>query len=97
MPSISAAARKKFSRKDIDKLQEAVKSYGAKGSGMDEGHLKGRHLSYHKFFDEEHTAAILERMEASAGDLILFAADKKVVYDSRIPEKRYCRKTGAFR
>ena len=36
-----------------------------------------------KFFDEAHLTAILQRLEASEGDLILFAADRrKVVYDT---------------
>ena len=80
--NISGGAEK-FSRKDIDKLQETVKSYGAKGLAWMKVTEEGVTSPIAKFFDEEHTAAILERMEASAGDMILFAADKKkVVYDS---------------
>ena len=36
-----------------------------------------------KFFTEDEIKAILDRMDAKAGDLILFVADKnKVVYDA---------------
>ncbi len=73
----------KFSRKEIDKLQEAIKSYGAKGLAWMKVTEEGVTSPIAKFFDEERTAAILERMEAASGDLILFVADKKkVVWDS---------------
>jgi len=72
-----------FSRKDIDKLQESIKSYGAKGLAWMKVTEEGVTSPIAKFFDEEKTAAILEKMEAKAGDLILFVADKaSVVYDS---------------
>ena len=73
----------KFSRKEIDKLQEAIKSYGAKGLAWMKVTEEGVTSPIAKFFDEERKAAILERMEAAPGDLILFVADKKkVVWDS---------------
>lgn len=73
----------KFSRKEIDKLQEAVKSYGAKGLAWMKVTEEGVTSPISKFFDEETTQAILGRMEAQPGDLLLFAADKKkVVWDS---------------
>lgn len=72
-----------FSRKEIDKLQESIKAYGAKGLAWMKVTEEGVTSPIAKFFDEAHTQAILDRMEASAGDLILFVADKKkVVYDS---------------
>ena len=73
----------KFSRKDIDKLQEAIKSYGAKGLAWMKVTEDGVTSPVAKFFNEEKTAQILERMSAKAGDLILIVADKaKVVFDS---------------
>ncbi len=73
----------KFSRKEIDKLQEAIKSYGAKGLAWMKITADGVTSPIAKFFDEEKTAAILERMNASEGDLLLFVADKKnIVWDS---------------
>lgn len=72
-----------FSRKEIDKLQEAIKTYGAKGLAWMKITAEGVTSPIAKFFDESHTQAILSRMEAAEGDLLLFAADrKKIVYDS---------------
>ncbi len=73
----------KFSRKDIDKLTEQTKHYGAKGLvwiRVEEGEIKS---SVNKFFDQEQLRRIADVFDASAGDLILIAADrKKVVFDS---------------
>ena len=72
-----------FSRKDIDKMQESIKAYGAKGLAWMKVTAEGVTSPIAKFFDEAKTAEILEKMEAQAGDLILFVADKtSVVYDS---------------
>ncbi|MCI8284063.1 MAG: aspartate--tRNA ligase [Firmicutes bacterium] len=73
----------KFSRKDIDKLQEKIKSYGAKGLAWLKVSDDGVSSPIAKFFDDGKINEILGRMEASAGDLILIVADSaKVVYDS---------------
>ncbi len=73
----------KFSRKDIDKLQEKIKSYGAKGLAWLKVSGDGVSSPIAKFFDDGKMSEILGRMEASAGDLILIVADSaKVVYDS---------------
>ena len=72
-----------FSRKDIDKMQESIKAYGAKGLAWMKVTAEGVTSPIAKFFDEAKTAEILAKMEAQAGDLILFVADKtSVVYDS---------------
>ncbi|MCP3030417.1 aspartate--tRNA ligase [Halobacillus sp. A1] len=72
-----------FSRKDIDKLTEDVKVYGAKGLAwlkVKEGELNG---PISKFFTDEEARQIKEAMDAEDGDLLLFVADKtSVVYDS---------------
>ncbi|WP_173916043.1 aspartate--tRNA ligase [Halobacillus sp. Marseille-Q1614] len=72
-----------FSRKDIDKLTDDVKVYGAKGLAwmkVKEGKLNG---PISKFFEEEEAAELLKAMNAKDGDLLLFVADKpSVVYDS---------------
>ncbi len=72
-----------FSRKDIDKLTDFVKIYGAKGLAwvkVDENGFSG---PIAKFFNEEAQASISERLNASAGDLLLFVADQtQIVYDS---------------
>ena len=73
----------KFSRKDIDKLTEQTKHYGAKGLvwiRVEENELKS---SVNKFFNQEQLSEIASVFDAKAGDLILIAADKpKVVFDS---------------
>ncbi|MFG6148415.1 aspartate--tRNA ligase [Halobacillus sp. B23F22_1] len=72
-----------FSRKDIDKLTEDVKVYGAKGLAwlkVKDGQLNG---PIAKFFSEQEAAQIFSAMNAEEGDLLLFVADKtSVVYDS---------------
>ena len=73
----------KFSRKDIDKLTEAAKSYGVKGLvwiRVNDGEFSS---SVNKFFSQEQLADIASVFDAKTGDLILIAADKpKVVFDS---------------
>ena len=76
-----------FSRKDIDKLTDNAKHYGAKGlvwirmEKDEEGNaIKS---SVNKFFSQEKLAEIVGVFEAKEGDLILIAADKpKVVFDT---------------
>ena len=73
----------KFSRKDIDKLTEQTKHYGAKGVvwiRVEENELKS---SVNKFFSQEQLAEIAAVFGAKTGDLILIVADRtKVVFDS---------------
>ena len=72
-----------FSRKEIDKLAESAKSYGAKGLAWMKVTADGVTSPIAKFFDEETTNAILGKMEAGAGDLILFGSDTyKIVSDT---------------
>lgn len=72
-----------YSRKDIDKLTDFVKVYGAKGLAWlktEEEALKG---PIAKFLSDEEKNALKEKAGAEDGDLLLFGADKKsVVYDS---------------
>ena len=76
-------ASDKFSRKDIDKLTENAKQYGAKGLGgirIEADEIKS---SVNKFFSQEELAEIAKAFDAKANDLILIAADKnKVVFDT---------------
>lgn len=67
-----------YSRKDIDALGEFVGRYGAKGLAwlkVEEEGLKG---PIAKFFEAD-AAALIERLGAEPGDLLLFVADKKSV------------------
>lgn len=72
-----------FSRKDIDQLTEDIKVYGAKGLAwlkIEKGDVTG---PIAKFLSDEEKSGIMERAEATDGDLLLFVADKtSIVYDS---------------
>jgi aspartyl-tRNA synthetase len=72
------------SRKEIDELVEFVKPFGAKGLAYlaltESGEIRS---SFAKFLSPETMAAIQDRLEAQAGDLLLFVADEdKVVFES---------------
>ncbi|APM40365.1 aspartate--tRNA ligase [Clostridium kluyveri] len=70
-------------RKQLDKLVEFVKTYGASGLIWMAYKKEGIKCSISKFLTEEDTQNILNKMEAAEGDLILIAADKdKVVFES---------------
>lgn len=72
-------AAQNYSRKDIDGLTEFVSRYGAKGLAWlkveDEG-LKG---PIAKFFSEDEQQQLITILDAAAGDLLLFVADKTSV------------------
>lgn len=72
-----------YSRKDIDKLTDFVKVYGAKGLAwlkVEENELKG---PISKFLSEDEVKAIRNKANVHNNDLLLFVADKSsVVYDS---------------
>lgn len=76
-------ASDKFSRKDIDKLTEQAKHYGAKGLvwlRVEESEYKS---SVNKFFTQEQLGEIAKVFDAKPKDLILIAADRaKVVFDT---------------
>ncbi|MBM7701409.1 aspartate--tRNA ligase [Metabacillus iocasae] len=68
-----------YSRKDIDALTEFVSVYGAKGLAwlkVEEDGLKG---PIAKFFNEEEQKQFADTLQAEAGDLLLFVADKTSV------------------
>ena len=69
----------KFSRKDIDKMVESVRTFGAKGLvwiRKEENEIKS---SVNKFFSQEELAALCERFDAKTGDLILICSGPKNV------------------
>lgn len=82
-----------FSRKDIDKLTDMTKHYGAKGLvwiRMNEGEIGS---SVNKFFSQEELAEIAKVFDAKTGDLIFIVSDKaKVTYDSLGFLRRECAK-----
>ncbi|MDD4200014.1 MAG: aspartate--tRNA ligase, partial [Eubacteriales bacterium] len=72
-----------YTRKMIDKLTEAVKSYGAKGMVWMKVTDDGVSSSVNKFFSPLQLADIADGLGAKAGDLILVISDSnKVVFDS---------------
>lgn len=77
-------AADKFTRKQIDGLEEIAKTHGAKGLAWVKVTEEGLTGPISKFFaEEEMTNNLLETMDAEAGDLLLFVADKeKVTHDA---------------
>ncbi|KNH36547.1 aspartate--tRNA ligase [Exiguobacterium acetylicum] len=76
-------AAERFSRKDIDKLQEFTAIYGAKGLAWVKVTADGLNGPIAKFFDEEATARLTAATDAESGDLLLFVAAKSsIVADS---------------
>ena len=73
-----------FSRKNIDALESVAKIYGAKGLAWMKVTDEGLTGPISKFFSEEDIqSALMSKMDAAPGDLLLFVADKdKVVYDA---------------
>ena len=72
-----------YTRKKIDKLTEAIKSYGAKGMVWMKVAQDGVSSSVNKFFSPEQLKEIADHMGAGADDLILIVSDKnKVVWDT---------------
>ena len=73
----------KFSRKEIDKLTDFVKTYRAKGLAWSKwaGELSS---SFAKFLTEDEVKAVYEIADFKEGDLLLVVADtkNKVVFDS---------------
>jgi aspartyl-tRNA synthetase len=73
-----------YTRKQIDELAAFVQDLGAKGLAYialtSEGETRS---SFARFLPEERLQALLSRMEAERGDLLLFVADKpSIVFES---------------
>ena len=64
------------SRKEIEELVGAAQSYGAGGLAWLKKESEGLQSPIAKFFRREDLQEIAARMEAGAGDLLLFVADK---------------------
>ncbi len=80
---INVSGKGDMGRKQIDKLVEFAKGYGANGLAYIQLKSDGsQKCSFSKFMTEDELAAIIEKMEGKAGDLLLFAAGKnKMVWD----------------
>jgi len=74
-----------YSRRQVDELAELAQREGAKGLAWlaldQEGNVRS---SFAKFLAEDEIAAILQRMEAKPGDLLLFIADRSQVVNTAL-------------
>lgn len=68
-----------YSRKDIDALGEFAGRYGAKGLAWLKVTEEGLNGPIAKFFEGDAANGIISATEATAGDLLLFVADKSSV------------------
>ena len=66
-----------YTRKEIDKLTEEAKGIGAKGLAFIRWADETPTCSFAKFLTEAEMAAILDRVGAQKGDLVLIVADRK--------------------
>lgn len=72
---VAKDAVKNVSRKDIDKLTEYVKGIGAKGLAWVRWTEEGVSSSFAKFLPEDTMQALLSKMGAQQGDVVLLVAD----------------------
>ncbi|MDR3195788.1 MAG: aspartate--tRNA ligase [Endomicrobium sp.] len=68
-----------FSRSDIDGLIEFVGEYGAKGLAWMKITESGTESNIVKYFKDEDIKTIISKLEAKAGDLIVFLADEEKI------------------
>ena len=66
----------KYTRKEIDKLTEFVKDYGAKGLAWVSLKSEGMTSSFAKFLKEGALDAFLQAADGAEGDILFFVADK---------------------
>ena len=73
-----------FSRREIDELTEMIKPFGAKGLAYLALQESGEpRSSFAKFLPSDRLDAVIKRLEASPGDLLLFVAgERDVVLES---------------
>lgn len=77
-----------YTRKTADELAEVVKPYGAKGLAWLKVTADGLNGPIAKFFDETATRVLLERMDATDGDMLFFVADQPSVVAAALGELR---------
>ncbi len=68
-----------LSRKEIDRLTDTAKTYGAKGLAWLRLTADGESSSYEKFLTPEEKEAFRQAMDAQTGDVLLLVADKPSV------------------
>lgn len=80
--SVNVKGGAKFSRTEMDKLEESAKKLGAKGLAwvaIADGGLKSPII---KFFKEEQINAVVSAMKGETGDTLIFVADKPQVVNA---------------
>ena len=85
----ASGAAEKYSRRMLDKdLKDVVAEYGAKGLAYFK--VKGGLLdsSIAKFFNDDQQRAIIEKLNAEDGDLLLFVADQPAVTSAALAALR---------
>ena len=65
----------KLTRKNIDKLGDVAKTYGAKGLAYSRLTADGTTSSFEKFLTEEEKAALYAALNAGTGDVLLLVSD----------------------
>ena len=77
-------AASRLPRKEIDKLGEWIKAYGAKGLAWSKLGEEGASSSYEKFLSAEEVQAVRAALGAETGDVLFLVAsdDAQVVFDS---------------
>lgn len=73
---VAEGASDNYTRKDIDALTEFVNIYGAKGLAWVKVVEEGLNGPIAKFFEADHVEKLKSLTGATAGDLVLFVADK---------------------
>ncbi len=73
---IRAEGLASYSRRQLDELVEFVKKHGAQGLAWIAMGEDGSRSSFIKHLSQETAAAMIERLEARPGDLLLFVADQ---------------------
>ncbi len=73
-----------FSRKDLDKLQEFIKIYGAKALSYLKYSAQDLSGSISKVISEEEKNQLIENLNLNENDLVLIVADKKKVMQSAL-------------
>jgi aspartyl-tRNA synthetase len=76
---IVASGCANYSRKEVDAVTESAKGLGAKGLATLTVTAEGLKGSVAKFVKPEEAEAVISKTGAKEGDLILFAADERVV------------------
>ena len=71
----AAGLADKLTRKNIDKLGEVAKTYGAKGLAFSRLTAEGTASSFEKFLTEAEKTALYQALDARTGDVLLLVSD----------------------